>query len=216
MISSVVESVTLKEQFCKRGSFLKAYDTAAKHASLFVRAQSVRYPKIEIEPTTDAKIYVIICKKDNRMTDAVLLRCISCRSINRVPKLKLGDRPVCGKCKTPLEYPMAPVEVTEANFVREVLENPGYALVFFWAPWCAHCRGMITIMKDLAREKAGIVKVAMINTERELFLARRFAVMSVPRLTLYRHGRIIDEVNGAMSSQQLNEWLTFALRKATV
>jgi thioredoxin 1 len=113
-----------------------------------------------------------------------------------------------------LEYPLAPVEVTEANFVHEVLENPGYVLVFFWAPWCAHCRGMITIMKELARERAGTVKVAMINTEKESLLARRFAVMSVPRLTLYRHGRIIDEVNGALSHQQVNEWLTFALGKS--
>ncbi len=145
-----------------------------------------------------------------------MLRCTSCMAVNRIPSEKLRARPLCGKCRHPLKVPHVPIEVAETNFVREVLENPGYVLVFFWAPWCAHCRGMIIIMNELAREKAGIITVAMINTEKETLLARRFSVMSVPRLTLYRHGRIIDEVNGALSAQQLNEWLTFAFRKATV
>lgn len=147
------------------------------------------------------------------MPDTVLLRCSSCSTVNRVPKAKLDNRPLCGKCRKLLEYPSAPVEVSGATFVREVLEDPGYVIVFFWAPWCAHCRGMITIMKDLAHEKAGTVKVVMINTEKETLLARRFTVMSVPRLTLYHHGRIIDEVIGALSAQQLNEWISFALMK---
>ncbi len=84
-------------------------------------------------------------------------------------------------------------------------------IVFFWAPWCAHCRGMFPMLEDLARRKAGALKVAMINTEKELNLARSFSVMSVPRLTLYRGGKIVDELNGAVQRGQLEGWLDYWL-----
>lgn len=144
--------------------------------------------------------------------DTVLIRCSSCAAVNRVPADRLMERPKCGRCKAHLAFPNVPLEITDASFGREVLEWPGIALVFFWAPWCAHCRGMFPILEDLARRKAGIIKVGMINTERELQLARRFAVMSVPRIALYRSGGVIGELNGAVSGQQLSEWIEYSFR----
>ena len=137
----------------------------------------------------------------------VLLRCKSCKTANNVPVAKLTDRPKCGRCGTLLEFPGAPVEITDRDFKEEVLESPGIVLVFFWATWCAHCRGMMPMLEDLARQKAGIIKVGMINTEKETYLARVFNIMSVPRLMLYRHGRITDELNGAVQRPQLEAWL---------
>jgi len=137
---------------------------------------------------------------------STLLRCRSCRTVNRVPVDRLTAGPRCGKCKTPIDFPRSPIEGTAANFDGEVLDPPGLVLVFFWAPWCAHCRGMTPAIQDLARRKAGKLKVVMVNTEKETYLAQRFAVMSVPRLTLYRGGRQIDEVNGALSAVQLDDW----------
>jgi thioredoxin 2 len=145
--------------------------------------------------------------------NSVLLRCRSCGTANKVPATKLRERPKCGKCRTPLEFPTSAVDVTDSTFRGEVLESPGIVLVFFWAPWCAHCQGMIPMLQDLARQKAGIIKVCMINTEKETTLARAFSVMSVPRLTLYRHGRIIDELNGAVQRPQLEAWLESALSR---
>jgi thioredoxin 2 len=145
--------------------------------------------------------------------NTVLLRCISCKAVNRVPVAKLGDRPNCGKCGTLLEFSRRAVEVTDRNFKEEVLENPGIVLVFFWATWCAHCRGMIPMIEDLARQKAGMIKVGMVNTEKETYLSRGFNIMSVPRLTLYRYGRIIDELNGAVQKSQFNAWIEAALSR---
>jgi thioredoxin 2 len=145
--------------------------------------------------------------------NTVLLRCKSCKTVNRVPVAKLGDRPKCGKCGTLLEFPRMPLEVTERNFKEEVLENPGIVLIFFWATWCAHCRGMIPMIEDLARQKAAIIKVGMVNTEKETYLSRGFDIMSVPRLTLYRYGRIIDELNGAVQKTQFDAWIEAALSR---
>ena len=93
-----------------------------------------------------------------------------------------------------------------------MLDSPGFVLVFFWAPWCAHCMGLFPIIRDFARQRAGVVKVATINTEQEQGLARSFVVMSVPRLTLFKHGRLLNELNGAVSSRQLDEWADYQIR----
>ncbi len=138
-----------------------------------------------------------------------LLRCISCRAVNRVPVGRLTERPKCGKCGTYLDFARAPVEGTGSNFDSEVLDSPGHVLVFFWAPWCAHCRGMMPAVENLARRLAGRLKVVMVNTEKETYLARRFDVMSVPRLTLYLGGRQVNEINGAVSATQLDEWIGY-------
>ena len=61
--------------------------------------------------------------------DLILLRCKSCRTVNRLPPDKLDSNPICGKCKTPLEYPRLPVHGTALNFEQEVLEWHGVSLV---------------------------------------------------------------------------------------
>ncbi len=141
--------------------------------------------------------------------ESVLLRCAKCAAVNRVPAGRLTDRPRCGKCKYPLEFPSAPVDVAASDFDREVLGWPGVALAFFWAPWCAHCRGMFPIIEDLARRRAGVIKVARVNTEKEAVLARKFDVVSVPGLTLYRNGEKLTGLNGAVQRRQLDEWLQY-------
>lgn len=140
---------------------------------------------------------------------ATLLRCRACRTVNRVPVERLAEKPICGKCKAYLDFPRAPVEGSAANFGSEIFDSPGLVLVFFWAPWCAHCRGMMPAIEDLARRQAGRLKVVMVNTEKEISLARRFDVMSVPRLTLYRGGQQVNEINGAVSGSQLDEWIGY-------
>lgn len=145
--------------------------------------------------------------------EAALLRCKACKTVNRVPSVRLAEKPLCGKCKAHLDFPRVPVEGTSANFEEEVLESPGFVLLFFWAPWCAHCRGMMPSLENLARQKAGRLKVVMINTEKETYLAGRFQIMSVPRLVLYRNGHQVDEVNGALSWSKLDEWTESYLRQ---
>ncbi|MBI5640038.1 MAG: thioredoxin family protein [Nitrospirae bacterium] len=149
------------------------------------------------------------------MTDtSVLLRCRSCMTANRVPAARLTEGPRCGRCKAFLEFSSRPEEITDSTFGKEILDWPGIVVVFFWAPWCAHCRGMFPMLEDLARQKAGIIKVGMINIELNQQLASRYNVMSVPKLVLYRNGRIIDELNGAVSALQLAEWTGHALSRA--
>jgi thioredoxin 2 len=66
--------------------------------------------------------------------ESVLLRCQSCSVVNKVLKDKLPSTPKCGKCKTPLDYPNKPVDITTGTFKSEVLSSPGVVVVEFWSP----------------------------------------------------------------------------------
>ena len=145
--------------------------------------------------------------------NTVLLRCRNCGTVNRIPVERLRAQPKCGRCGSLVEFPGRPVEVTASNFDSEVLDHPGAALLFFWAPWCAHCRAMTALMEEVAREKAGMIKVVMINSEKDPAVARRFDVLSVPKLVLYRYGRKIDERNGEMRKDELEAWIGYSLSK---
>jgi len=138
---------------------------------------------------------------------SALIRCSSCRTVNRVPAHKIWERPKCGKCKSFLSFSVGLVEITSANFPAEITDWPGNALVFFWAPWCGHCPGVMIHVKDIAKERAGMLKVGLINVEQERMLAGRFGVLSVPKLILFRSGTIVDEINGAVGKRDLDAWL---------
>lgn len=145
---------------------------------------------------------------------SILLRCASCKAVNRVPARRLGENPRCGKCKVSLPVYRSPVEVSAANFDREVIDHPGLVVLFFWAPWCAHCMSMLRILEELARQRWGELKVCMANTEKEPILAGRFHVLSVPRLVLYRNGRVLDELSGAVQRRDLEAWISQAASRS--
>jgi thioredoxin 2 len=127
----------------------------------------------------------------------VILRCSSCGTLNRVPGEKLTSRPLCGKCKAVLHYPDAPVNVTAASFDREMNDWQELLLLEFWSPTCGYCRMVEPVVRDLARWKAGRLKVLMVNIQRELPLAQRFEAMATPTFILFRKGRQLARIDGA-------------------
>ena len=116
-------------------------------------------------------------------------------------------RAVCGRCRSELAIDDRPVEVGAQNFEAEVLRWPGLVLADFWAEWCAPCRTLAPVLEELAKERAGRLRVVKINTEREPALASQFKIRSIPTLLLFRDGKLVDQLSGALPKQELALWI---------
>ena len=128
---------------------------------------------------------------------SVILRCPSCRTLNRVPADKLVSRPICATCKTGLRFPSAPINATTASFDREANDWPGTLLLEFWSVTCGYCRMVEPVVNDIARWKAGMLKVLKVDVQNELPLAQRFQAMATPTFILLRNGQQLARIDGA-------------------
>jgi thioredoxin 2 len=121
---------------------------------------------------------------------------------------KLGQRPICGKCKTPLDFPLSPVIATALTFDKEISDWPGLVLVEFWAKWCGYCRMVEPVVNDLAKWRAGQMKVLKVDVDAEPALASRFTVKATPTFILYRSGRQLARMDGAPKEKlELVQWI---------
>jgi thioredoxin 2 len=81
-------------------------------------------------------------------------------------------------------------------------------VVDFWAAWCGPCRAVAPELERLARDRAGSLIVAKVDTERLAALASRFAIRSIPLLIRFDRGRESKRVSGAMRAEQLAQALS--------
>jgi thioredoxin 2 len=125
----------------------------------------------------------------------------------------LAEGPICGKCKHVLEFPVRPVDATEESFGREVFEWAGVVIVEFWSPRCGVCAMIQPFLERVAYQKAGLVKVVKVSIERELSLANRFQIRSTPTLLVYRSGKLIDELYGALPEHEMQAWIEAAINR---
>ena len=97
------------------------------------------------------------------------------------------------------------VNVTDANFKEEVLESGLPVLVDFWAPWCAPCFIVAPIVEELARDYEGKLKVCKLNVDEGPNTATQYGIRGIPTLGIFKGGKVVDKVVGAVPRSQLEE-----------
>lgn len=144
----------------------------------------------------------------------VLLRCASCKTLNRVPFEKRAAHPVCGNCKAPLEFPSSPINVTTENYDRQVRDWPEFLLAEFWARWCGYCRKIEPFVNELALARAARLKIIRIDVDAEPALASRFVIKATPTFILYRNRQQLARLDGAPAqNSELELWLDGWIRQ---
>jgi thioredoxin 1 len=97
------------------------------------------------------------------------------------------------------------VELTDATFDEEIGAAPEAVIVDFWAEWCGPCKMIAPVLDEIATEQAGKLKIGKLNVDDNPDVARRFDVMSIPTLIVFKDGEPRKRIVGAKGKGQLLE-----------
>ena len=101
--------------------------------------------------------------------------------------------------------------ITSANFNQEVLESDLPVLIDFWAEWCGPCKQLAPTVEDVADAMVGSVKVCKMDVDSNQDLAVQFGVRSIPTLLIFKNGEVTSTQIGAISKQQLEDFIAAEL-----
>ncbi len=116
-----------------------------------------------------------------------IMRDVSNRTENEKPIIKPSGKPI---------------DLTDANF-KKFTEDNNLAVIDCWAPWCGPCRFVSPVIEELAEDYTGRIAFGKLNVDENNMVARQYGIMSIPTLLVFKNGKLIDQIVGAMPRQSL-------------
>ncbi len=104
-----------------------------------------------------------------------------------------------------------PVVLSDSTFEQEVLQSDMPVLVDFWAEWCGPCKMIAPAINELAGEYAGKAKIAKLDVDSNQVIASQYGIRSIPSLLIFKNGRVVDQIVGALPKQRIKERLDATL-----
>lgn len=96
-------------------------------------------------------------------------------------------------------------EVTDQNFDAEVLQSAVPTVIDFWAEWCAPCRAIAPIVKDLAEQYDGKVKIVKMNIDENPNTPGKYGVRAIPTVLAFKGGTVVEQITGARPRSAFEE-----------
>ncbi len=91
----------------------------------------------------------------------------------------------------------SPITLSNSTFDEEISGSTEPVLVDFWAEWCGPCKMIAPILDEIASENEGKIKIAKLNVDEAPDVARRFEVMSIPTMIVFKDGQPARRLVGA-------------------
>jgi len=99
------------------------------------------------------------------------------------------------------------VVVTAENFDEQVAQNDKLVMVDFWASWCGPCKAIAPAVSAIADDYAGKVTVGKVNVDNDGALAEKYGVQSIPNIKFFKGGKVVDEIVGLVSKEELEKMI---------
>lgn len=99
------------------------------------------------------------------------------------------------------------VILTKENFDEEVYKCDKTVLVDFYATWCSPCSALAPIVEEISEEYSETVKVCKVNVDEQMELARKFRVLSIPMLVVFKNGEVSQTLVGFRPKEQIVPYL---------
>ena len=93
--------------------------------------------------------------------------------------------------------------VTDATFDTEVLKSEKPVVVDYWAEWCGPCRMVAPVLEEIATEYADKLEVVKLNIDDNPIVARRYGILQIPTLNVFKDGEVVKQVIGAKPKSAL-------------
>jgi thioredoxin len=122
--------------------------------------------------------------------------------LEAIKQKKLAELQKAAAAKATMSSLTEPIVLTDSNFRSEVAKYP-LILVDFWAPWCGPCRMVSPIIEQLAREYSGRVAFGKVNVDECQMTAASFGIQSIPTMMVFKNGKAVDIMVGAMPKGQI-------------